>query len=262
MGHEQLPVIGKLDLFSRFLQRRERRTGGEQVVLSEMAGKVRMDLDETTQLRLETLIEERPTTNVWLMGIGEWGAEKQHYYSVCQDYMGNRGGRAYRGKVIEGVRVRFLGPTRDQIEKISYGKFVRRIPTVCEFFTYGFGAYQVVAEDETYTVYELDKDELYAMRHKESGVLFSDGIYTHYNRIASRVGEKSMPQGYYGFVLSGYHIMPESKNLALNREYLKGILDLVTTHQQETADLLRQDGARNLLDKIRFLYQSIGNQKV
>lgn len=270
MGHEQLPVIGRLALFFQQKQERKREEAEKQgmvrgqVVLSEMAGMVEMGLDRNTQVKLEELIEVRPTDNVGFMAIYTiWNRQEKYHYPVSQEQMGDRtGGRGYRGRIIEGVRVRFLGPTQEQIEKISYGKFVRRIPTVCDSFASSFDAYQVVAEDEKATVYNLDRDGLCARQYRESDVLFSDRTHLPYDRMISNFGEKSMPRGYYGFMLSGYSIRPGSENLALDRENLKGILDLVTAHQQETADLLRQDGVRNLLDKIRFFHQSIENQKV
>ena len=254
----QLPIIGRISsgLRARRGERTEaakrRKTTEEQKTLSEMAGLTVLGLDGNTQVALEGLTKAYQTTNVGCMTIDRgWQAESKRYlYPVWQDRNGDErvGGSGYRGKIIEGTRVRFMGTDEDHISQISCGTFVRRIPFSDKRFS-SFLAHQVVSEDENTQAYDLSyrAQGLYAMSNMQSDVLFSDDTHLPYDRMISLVGEKSMPAGYYGFLLSGGIIRLDAQITSLDRKNIECILDLIAKHREEIADILRQDEVKNIL---------------
>lgn len=245
------------------IRRKPVASGQDQQIssaLPEMVASVDIQLeDRTTQLVLETDVEWRLTTNVGFMVKPRPGLlstclvpyrEGAMIYPEDQQAMGidGTGGIGYRGTIIEGKRVRFLGDTPNAIDEISYATFIRRIPLPNKTIMTNpdWVAIQVLEEDEDGTRFRLSYDrELHGMQYQGAEIVLSDGTHGKFPFISS-YGEKSIPPGYYGFILEGYEVSP-NMNVPYVREAASGILAVVDQHRQEAGEFLKQEKVRELL---------------
>lgn len=248
-------------------------TPTEEEILSEMKGRVILERDGKSQLTLERLTDARTSDNVGFMAYGRYFPYRifssysvtGYFYPPSQDAMGDGvGGQGFKGKIIEGERVRFLGDSPEAIERISICRSVRRITQIDERITSSpdWTAYQVVAEDErgcdfglsnppTHFPNDIDRNTYY-----DSVVLFSDG--SQHSRDVPLYGERSFIRNYDGLPFgyaTGGSIIPFHGIDKPDWEDIKRILDIVSANATTSERILHQNNVAELLRRMKLIVE-------